>query len=276
MTPRMHQLGQFLAGPFRAFGRDRSLTAQLARRDIVGRYRGANFGLFWSLIGPLLMLAIYALAFGHILGSRWVRPEGEAADFAIVLFMGIIVHGFFAECVSRAPGLMQANANYVKKVIFPLPALPWAVVWSALFHMGMNMLVFVALAALAYGTFSWYVVLFPLVVAPLVMLTIAVTWVVASLGVYLRDIGQAVPVVVTGMFFLSSAIIPVTSVPERFRVVFHLNPLTFFIDQARNVALWQVMPDWQGLAAYAAGGLVAMYLGWGWFKLTSRGFADVL
>ena len=276
MTPRMQQLGQFLAGPFRAFGRDRSLTAQLARRDIVGRYRGANFGLFWSLIGPLLMLAIYALAFGHILGSRWVRPEGEAADFAIVLFMGIIVHGFFAECVSRAPGLMQANANYVKKVIFPLPALPWAVVWSALFHMGMNMLVFVALAALAYGTFSWYVVLFPLVVAPLVMLTIAVTWVVASLGVYLRDIGQAVPVVVTGMFFLSSAIIPVTSVPERFRVVFHLNPLTFFIDQARNVALWQVMPDWQGLAAYAAGGLVAMYLGWGWFKLTSRGFADVL
>lgn len=274
--PGVRQFGQFLAGPFRAFGRDRNLTAQLARRDIVGRYRGANFGLFWSLIGPLLMLAIYALAFGHILGSRWVRPEGEAADFAIVLFMGIIVHGFFAECVSRAPGLMQANANYVKKVIFPLPALPWAVVWSALFHMGMNMLVFVALAALAYGTFSWYVVLFPLVVAPLVMLTIAATWVVASLGVYLRDIGQAVPVVVTGLFFLSSAIIPITSVPERYRLVFHLNPLTFFIDQARNVALWQVLPDWQGLAAYAAGGLVAMYLGWGWFKLTSRGFADVL
>ena len=270
------RLGHFLAGPFRALGQDRSLTAQLAWRDILGRYRGANFGLFWSLIGPLMMLAIYALAFGHILGSRWVRSEGEAANFAIVLFMGIIVHGFFAECVSRAPLLMQANANYVKKVIFPLPVLPWSVVWSALFHMGMNLLVLVLLAALAYGIFSWYIVLLPLVLAPLVMLTIAATWVVASLGVYLRDISQAVPVVVTGMWFLSSAIIPGESVPEQYRLVFHLNPLTFFIDQARNVALWQVLPDWQGLAAYAVGGLVAMYLAYGWFKLTSRGFADVL
>lgn len=270
------RLGLFLAGPFRVFGPDRSLTAQLAWRDILGRYRGANFGLFWSLIGPLMMLAIYALAFGHILGSRWVRPEGEGANFAIVLFLGIIVHGFFAECVSRAPGLMQANANYVKKVIFPLPVLPWAVVWSALFHMAMNMLVFVVLAGLVYGEFSWYIFLFPVVIAPLVMLTIAVSWVTASLGVYLRDISQAVPVVVTGMFFLSSAIIPVESVPEQYRLVFHLNPLTFFIDQARNVALWQVLPDWQGLAAYTAAGLVAMYLAYAWFRLTSRGFADVL
>ena len=270
------RLRQFLAGPFRVFGPDRSLTAQLAWRDILGRYRGANFGLFWSLIGPLMMLAIYALAFGHILGSRWVRPEGEGANFAIVLFLGIIVHGFFAECVSRAPGLMQANANYVKKVIFPLPVLPWAIVWSALFHMAMNMLVFVVLAGLVYGEFSWYIVLFPVVIAPLVMLTIAVSWVTASLGVYLRDISQAVPVVVTGMFFLSSAIIPVDSVPEKYRLVFHLNPLTFFIDQARNVALWQVLPDWQGRAAYAGGGLVAMYLAYAWFRLTSRGFADVL
>src|SRR5690606_270103 len=173
------RFGRFLAGPFRVFGPDRSLTAQLAWRDIIGRYRGANFGLFWSLIGPLMMLAIYALAFGHILGSRWVRPEGHAANFAIVLFVGIIVHGFFAECMVRAPGLMQGNANYVKKVIFPLPVLPWSVVWSALFHMGMNLLVFVLLAGLVYGIFSWYIVLLPLVLAPLVMLTIAATWVTA-------------------------------------------------------------------------------------------------
>lgn len=266
----------FLAGPLHAFGRDRGLTAQLAWRDIIGRYRGANFGLFWSLIGPLMMLAIYALAFGHIFGSRWVRPEGEAASFAIVLFLGIIVHGFFAECVSRAPGLMQSNANYVKKVIFPLAVLPWSVVWSALFHMGMNLLVFTLLAGLGYGVFSPYIVLLPLVIAPLVMLTIAASWIVASLGVYLRDIGQAVPVVVTGMFFLSSAIIPIEQVPEKYRLVFHLNPLTFFIDQARNVALWQVMPDWSGLAAHAVGGLVAMYVAYAWFQRTSRGFADVL
>lgn len=277
---RAHPLDRvrhFVAGPFSVLGRDRSLARQLAWRDIVGRYRGANFGLFWSLIGPLMMLAIYALAFGHILGSRWVQASsGNNADFAIVLFVGIIVHGFFAECFARSPRLMQDNANYVKRVIFPLHVLPWSVVLSALFHMAMNMIVFVVLAALFYGRFSLYIFLFPVVVAPLVMLTIAVSWVTASLGVYIRDINQTVPVVATGLFFLSSAIIPLESVPENYRLVFHLNPLTFFIDEARNVALWQVMPDWQGLAWYAVGGLIAMYAAYGWFRVTSKGFADVL
>jgi len=271
-----HALRSALAGPFTALGRHWELTRELTRRDILGRYRGANFGLMWSLIGPLMMLAIYTITFGEIMQSRWQQASGATAEFGIVLFIGIIIHGFFAECFARSPRLMLDNANYVKRVVFPLQVLPWSVVLSALFHMGMNLVVFVVLNALFFGSFSPHIVLLPLVLAPLVMLTIAVCWLVTSLGVYVRDISQAVPVIATGLFFISSAIIPLQVVPPRYRIFFEFNPLTFFIDQARNVALWNTMPDWAGLLKYAIIGLLGMYLAFAWFRVTSKGFADVL
>lgn len=270
------RLRRFALGPFDAFVTHANLTRELTKRDILGRYRGASFGLLWSLIAPLTMLIIYTVAFGQILGSRWSQSTGDAAAFGVVLFLGIIVHGFFAECFARSPRLMVDNANYVKRIVFPLHILPWSIVLSALFHMAMNMIVFTAIAAIWYGKFSPYIFLLPIVVAPLVLLTVAVCWLVASLGVYLRDINQTVPVVVTALLFLSSAIIPVEHLPERYRIIFELNPLTFFIDQVRDVALWEKLPDWNGLLKRAVAALGVLYASYGWFRFSSRGFADVL
>lgn len=265
-----------LSAPFDAFGRHRNLTRELTKRDILGRYRGANFGLMWSLMAPLMLLAIYTIAFGEILGSRWNQASGDTAAFGMVLFLGIMVHGFFAECFARSPRLMLENTNYVKRVVFPLQVLAWTVALSALFHLGMNLVVFCVLNALVFGSFSPYVLLAPVVVAPLVLMTVATCWVVASLGVYVRDINQAVPVVVTALLFLSSAIVPVDVLPERYRIIFDLNPLTFFIDQIREVALWGRLPDWPGLALRGAIGLVLVYASHAWFRVSSRGFADVI
>jgi lipopolysaccharide transport system permease protein len=267
---------RLLAGPFDALGKHRNLTRELAKRDILGRYRGANFGLMWSLMAPLMLLAIYTIAFGEILGSRWNQASGDSAAFGMVLFLGIMVHGFFAECFARSPRLMLENTNYVKRVVFPLHVLPWSVVLSALFHLGMNLVVFCVLNLLVFSSFSPYVLLAPLVVAPLVLMTVATCWFVAALGVYVRDISQAVPVVVTALLFLSSAIVPVDVLPERYRLVFELNPLTFFIDQVREVALWGRLPDWSGIAVRAVVGLVLLYVSYGWFRVSSRGFADVI
>lgn len=267
---------RFLRGPFDALGQHRHLTYELTRREILGRYRGANFGLLWSLIGPLMMLVVYTVAFGKILGSRWNQASGDTAAFGMVLFLGILTHGFLAECLSRAPRLMVENANYVKRVVFPLQVLPWTTVLSALFHMAMNIVVFSVLNAVLFGKFSSYIVLVPVVVFPLLLITVAACWIFASLGVYLRDINQAMPVIVTAMLFLSSAIVPVDSLSPAYQRIFHLNPLTFFIDQMREVALWGRLPDWHGLAVATLIGLVALYLSYAWFRFTSKGFADVL
>lgn len=262
--------------PFSAFGRHRNLTRELVRNEILGRYRGASFGMLWSLLSPFLMLIVYTIAFGSILKGRWPQVGETHAEFGLVIFVGIFVHGFFGECFTRSPRLMLEHANYVKRVVFPLDILPWTMVLSALFHLAMNVLVFCLLSFFVYRQLSPLVVLLPVVLAPLVLLTVSVCWVASSLGVYLRDIVQVVPVVSTAMFFLSSAIVPVHAVPEKYQLLFHLNPLTFFIDQARAVALWGRQPDWAGLGLYALAGLVAVFATHAWFRRTSRGFADVL
>lgn len=265
-----------MSGPFSALGRHRSLTIELTRRDILGRYRGASFGLLWSLISPFLLLCIYAFAFGSIMGGRWPQPAGGDASFAIVIFCGLIVHGFFAECLVRSPVLVTSNPNFVKRVVFPLEVLPWPMVFSALFHTTMNVLVFIVLRLILDGAFSATIVLLPLVLAPLVVLALGVAWLLASLGVYLRDVTQVTGVLSTALLFLSSAMLPAEAVPERYRWILQLNPLSFIIDQAREVMLWGRMPDWAGLGLYMLAALAALAAGHAWFRATKRGFADVL
>lgn len=265
-----------LFGPISALSEHRSLTLELAKREVLGRYRGASFGLLWSLLSPFLMLCIYTFAFGTVMGGRWPEIESGGASFSIVLFAGLIVHGFFAECLIRAPNLIVANPTFVKRVVFPLEILPWPMVLSALFHALMNVIVFVVLRLVMDQKFSWTIVLLPVVMLPLVVLSLGVSWFLASLTVYLRDIVQVVGVLSMALLFLSSAMMPVHSVPEGYRWVFVANPLTFIIDQARNVMLWDRMPDWTGLSIYLIVALAVMYMGRAWFMATKRGFADVL
>ena len=265
-----------LAGPFDAWLHHRSLTLEMAKRDVLGRYREASFGLLWSLISPFLMLLIYTLAFGYILKSRWPGTSGNIADYSMLRFVGLIVHGFFAECMNRAPSLIVGNANLVKRIVFPLQVLPWVVVLSALFHAFANLIVFTLLNLVMRGEVVPTLLLLPLVLLPLAVAALGVCWLLSSLSVFLRDIGQVTGVLATAMLFLSSAIVPVDALPAKYQLVFRLNPLTFIIDQAREVAFWGRMPDWTGLGLYLAGALLFAYAGYTVFQKTRPGFADVL
>lgn len=262
--------------PLRMLVKHRSLIQELAKRDVLGRYRGASFGLLWSLISPFLLLCVYTFAFGTVMKNRWPQAAEGHTSFSIILFAGLIVHGFFAECLNKSPFLISGNPNFVKRVIFPLEILPAPMVLSALFHVVMNTLVFIALRLVMDGAFTWQVILLPVVMLPLVILTLGVSWFLASMGVYLRDISQVTGILAMAMLFLSSAMMPLNSVPESYRWVFEINPLSFIIDQARNVMLWGVTPDWLGLLTYALASLVFAYVAYAWFMLTRKGFADVL
>ena len=263
------------AGPFPMGSRYRALVLDLTKRDIFGRYRGASLGILWSVLSPFLMLAVYTLAFGEILKSRWPGVEGTL-DFSVILFAGLIVHGFFAECLMRAPSLLVGNVNYVKRIVFPLEVLPWPMMLSALFHLGMNFVVFAVGVLIVRGGLPWTVVFLPVVVAPLAVVALGVGWFLAALGVYLRDIGQLVAPLSTALLFLSSAIIPVETLPEKYQLVFKLNPLTLIIDQVRAVALEGQLPDVAVLAMYSVGAAFWALLAYAWFQKVRGGFADVL
>lgn len=262
--------------PFASLARHRSLVWELSKREVLGRYRGASFGLAWSVISPFLMLGVYAFAFGELMKSRWPHDSGGDHPYAVILFTGLIIHGFVAECLMRAPTLIVANPNFVKRVVFPLDVLPWPMVLSALFHAFVNVCVLAILMLVVEGHLHVTMLLLPFVLFPLVLMVLGVSWFLAAFGVYFRDISQVMPVVATALLFLSSAIIPVNTLTPDLQIFFHLNPLTFFIDQARAVALIGQAPDWRALTLACGSGLLTAWLGHAWFMATQRGFADVL
>lgn len=248
----------------------------MAKREVVGRYRGSVMGLLWSFFNPVLMLAIYTFVFSVVFKARWGVDRGSKVEFAIALFAGIIVHGLFAECATRAPGLILGNVNYVKKVIFPLEILPWVTIGSALFHAGISVVVLLLLYVLVNGHLNWTLIFLPIVLAPLALLTMGVAWFLAATGVYLRDVGQTIGIITTALLFLSPIFYPISALPEAYQPFLYANPLTFVIEQTRDVLIWGHLPDWSGLAVYSVIALVVSWAGYAWFQKTRRGFADVL
>jgi lipopolysaccharide transport system permease protein len=257
--------------------RNRQLILQMTQREVVGRYKGSVMGLAWSFFNPVFMLAVYTFVFSVIFKSRWgVGGEESKTQFAVVLFVGMIVHGLFAEVLNRAPSLILSNVNYVKKVVFPLEILPVIAMGSALFHGLISLGVLLAALALFNGYLQWTVVLTPLVLLPLVILTMGIAWMLASLGTFLRDVGQTIGIITLVLMFLAPVFYPVTAVPDDFRPWLMANPLTFIIEQAREVLIWGRMPDWAGLGTYTVVAMAITWAGYAWFQKTRKGFADVL
>ncbi len=261
----------------RSFWRNRDLIWQLTRRQVVGRYRGSFMGLAWSFFNPILMLVVFTFVFSVVFKARWgIGGEESKTDFAIILFIGLIIHGLFAECVNSAPGLMLSNVNYVKKVVFPLEILPWVAMGSALFHALVSLGVWAVFYLLLYAGIHWTAVLFPLVILPLVLATMGIAWILTSLGVFVRDITQVIGILTTVLLFLSPIFYPISALPKEYQLLLHINPLTFMIEEARNVLIWGRMPDWMGWAIYFAVSLAVAWIGFWWFQKTRKGFADVL
>lgn len=261
---------------FRSFWHHRGLIVQMTKREVIGRYRGSVLGLLWSFFHPILMLAVYTFVFSVVFKARWGMGSESKTEFALLLFAGLIVHALFAECVNRAPTLMVGNTNYVKKVVFPLEILPWISLGSALFHAGVSVVVLVLFYVTVNLSVNWTVLLLPIVLFPLALLTIGVSWFLASIGVYLRDVGHTISIVTTVMLFLSPVLYPVSALPDKYQILLYINPLTFIIEQARHLLIWGNLPSWGGLGAYTVFSLIAAWLGLFWFQKTRKGFADVL
>ncbi|MEO5595580.1 MAG: ABC transporter permease [Lysobacteraceae bacterium] len=276
--PAAPKLDASASGMLRALFLHRRLVMQLVRRDILGRYQGSFFGVAWSLVTPLLMLTVYTFVFSVVFGARWgsVSEQGGKLAFAVVLFAGLLVFNLFGETINRAPGLILANANYVKRVIFPLEVLPLVALLASLFHAAIALLAWAAIAIFVLHGLPWTIVLLPLVLVPLLLGTLGVSWMLASLGVYARDIGQVTSILTMALLFLSPIFFPLSAVPERFRAVVMLNPMSFIIESARGVLIDGHPPDWLILGGFWIGGALIAWLGWWWFQKTREGFADVI
>jgi lipopolysaccharide transport system permease protein len=254
----------------------RNLLYRLVVREVAGRYRGSFLGMAWSFFNPLIMLAIYTIVFSKIFRAQWSEQSERPVAFSLILFVGMILHGFFSECLIRAPAVVISNANYVKKVVFPLEILPPAALGSALFHAGISFAVLMGLFVFLHGMPPITLLAAPVVALPLVLYAVGTSWFLASMGVYVRDVGQMAAVLATILLFLSPVFYSVEAVPVAMRWIFQINPLAVAIGQMRGAILWGHWPALRLWALHGLGGFVFAWLGFAWFQKTRTGFADVL
>lgn len=262
---------------WRSLVQHRNLIIQMSKREIIGRYKGSLLGVFWSFVTPLLMLVVFTFVFGEIFQSKWPGSKATGGlDFAVPLFAGFLIYTFFAECISRAPGLITGNVNYVKKVVFPLEILAVTSLLAAIFHLLAAYIILITLILFSGWELTWSMLLLPVIFLPFMFLVIGFSWGLAALGVYLRDISHIIGPILTAMMFLSPVFYSLESVSQKFLFIYYLNPLTLIIEESRSVLLYGNMPNLSLLAIYTIISLTIFWLGYSFFQKTRKGFADVL
>ncbi len=261
----------------RGVRKHRSVIKQFLWKEVIGRYKGTYLGLFWSLLNPLVSLAVYTLVFGVILKTKF-DPASEVgtAAYALHLFCGIIVFNIFAGVASRAPFCVVDQPNLVKKVLFPLEILPIAILGGSLANAGFGLLILLATMLLYSGGIPATAFLFPLALLPLCALSLGAGWFLASLGVFIRDVGQAMGLVLQLLFFASPVIYPLSAAPQAFQWLLRLNPLTTILEESRHTLLMGQTLHWEWWCAIMIVSLGIMQFGYIWFMKSKRVFADLL
>lgn len=270
---------KFVASPkemVASIWRNWELITTLVNREVLGRYRGSVMGVLWSFFNPVFMLTIYTFVFSVVFKARWNEGSDSKTEFALVLFAGLIIFNLVSECINKSPVLILANVNYVKKVIFPLEILPVISLGAALFHTLISLVVWLLAYSIFFGIPHLTVLLAPLVIFPLLFFILGVSWILAALGVYVRDISQFVGMAMTVLMFLSPIFYPITAIPEKYRFFIELNPISPAIEQIREVLFFGVIPDIRAWLIYFSASLIVAFLGFIWFQKTRKGFADVL
>lgn len=275
-APPIHRYANPLR-PWRALWQHRGLIRQLARRDLIQRYRSSLLGMVWTFLLPLLHLAVYTFIFNIVLRVQWSHgPGGGTGRFAMALFCGLILYSVFSESVIVSPMLIVTKASYVRKMVFPLEVLPVVSLVQVLVKAGTSLIILAAGTLLLDRKLPWTFALVWLPFVPMILYTLGVAWFLAAMGVFIRDIAQVIAIPVQLLFFLSGIVHPISRVPERFRPLMLLNPIAQLVEAVRRLALWGLMPDWIALAGVFLGGLVVFQLGYLFFMKSRRAFADVL
>lgn len=255
----------------------KTLIWQLLRRDIHSRYRGSVLGLLWSLGTPLIMLGIYTFVFQFVFKSRWNDTAGETTlSFAIVLFLGLTVHAVMAEILTKSPLLITGNQNFVKKIVFPLELLSWVTLLGAIFTFLISfglLLVFILVELQRIPATAF---LLPLILLPYFLLLLGLSWFLAALGVYLRDIQQITGTLATLLLFLSPIFYSINILPENLQALIFLNPLSYIVESARAVLIYGQLPDFIGWVIYSLIAVLVAMSGYFFFRKVRPGFADVL
>jgi lipopolysaccharide transport system permease protein len=255
--------------------RHRSLIIELTKREFSGRYQGSFGGIVWSFAQPLFLLSVYTIAFGVILKARW-GFSGSTADYALMLFAGLIVFNAFSEVLSKASTLVTGNPNFVKKVVFPLELLPVITVATALIHAFIGIAVWVTGYILLVGAPKASVIVFPLILICFVPVLLGLGWLLSSVGVVVRDISQLTSMLNHTLLFLTPIFYSIEAAPPLVQTMLMINPLTSIVEHVRRVLFYGQMPALKGVAVYFVLATLFAWFSLVLFRRLRPSFADMV
>lgn len=257
-------------------GNNRYLFTKLVVLDIKKRYQGSVLGILWAILVPLIMLSIYTFVFSEVFSAKWNIDTDNKFEFALMLFCGLCIYNMFSEVVSRSVSLIEQNQNYVKKVVFPIHILPVVITFSALFNCILSVIVLIGANLAITGRVFITAIEFPIILVPHILLCIGFSYFFSAIAVYLKDVASIIPVIITMFMYLTPVFFPLASVPEGFRAIMMINPMTYTIENMRRVILYGSNINWQYLVIATISAAVISILGRMLFMKARSGFADLL
>lgn len=254
------------------------LIFSLVKREISSKYKGSVLGLTWSIVTPLIMLSVYSFVFGDILNVKW-HADGlneKTGQFALLLFCGLMIFTLFSEVINKSPSIIISNVNYVKKVVFPLEILPIVSLLTALFNFLTSFIVWILVYIIFFGIPVKTILLVPVVILPIAILLNGTGYFLSAIGVFIRDISQMTGLVCTALMFLSPVFYPLSNLPDEYKFIAYINPLTLPIESLRNVAFYGKMFDLKLITIYLPIAVIFNIFGYYIFIKTRKAFADVM
>lgn len=251
------------------------LIRSMVRRELSSRYKGSLMGLAWAIITPAVMIVIFTIIFSGIFNASF-DSKGGHFSFAVYLFCGLLPWIAFSEGVQRSTNALTENVNLVKRVVFPIEALPVNLALTALVHQLLGTVVLLVAALLLEGTLYPTALLLPLLLVPQLLVTIGLGWLMASLGVFIRDMPQVNQLLLMAWMYLTPIFYPEDRIPPQYTWLVNFNPMAPLIRSYRRILLEGRLPDWRGLGFTLAFALLCFVFGYWWFERTKKAFADVL
>lgn len=247
----------------------RELIKTSVKKDIGGKYKHSFLGILWSFINPLLQIAVYAIVFPLIIKS-------EIPNYTIFMVCGLIPWNYFSAVINRTSFTMVENGNIIKKVYFPREILPLSVVTSETINFFISTIIIIVFT-LAYGIeLTPYVLLYPFVVLVQYVLLLGISLIVSSVTVYFRDLQHFIGVLLQLLFYATPIVYSIETIPENFRWILKINPMTYIIEGYRDIFYNQTMPNIKMLGIVLAIGVILCIIGYLIFNKLQKRFAEEL
>lgn len=275
---RRFRLKRLFTHPLNSIWQNRSLIRSMVRRDIHARYKGSFGDVLWTVLNPLLLMATYFFVFGLVLQSRF-GPDQSRTGFVLYFLAGMLPWLAFSEAVGRAPYVIVEHRNFVKKLVFPVDILSVTQVISGLVTQAFATAIFLIVLLAIRGTIPPTVFWIPVLLVPQLLFALGLSWFLAALGVYLRDLGQVIGFLLTLWFFLTPICYPESSfasLPPLATALLGKNPIYVLVQGYRRIFLEGLAPVLGPTWKLWVLAIVVFFAGHAWFYKLRRSFADVI